>query len=550
MKQPQPQPKRQRRKKKIFSNPFQTSRAFWLLLGLLVFALLINFGSHFLLPSQKGSSGFGRASNTKSDEDRSLQNQQPKLPYLPIFPVLPNRDPLVQDTLTGQKPTLVGIAAILYTFLDALHVSNQKMAARMSAANANVNSRDQNLDTIIAAYFELVQKHLLPLEKAYQYQPAFAIRTDDSIFVSVAAFREYLLADTLASLYANAKYPDQLYVGVIVNNCFPNNDTICQGGVQVVGKDKQGKDKLKNTADGVADENQMETFCQNTTFAKYCDQGQVRVLYVHEIDALGPAVARYYSSKLWAGETFYVQIDSHLHFATHWDALYVQELHATKSYPKAILSTYPPGFINFRQDAPFTPGTRLCQCKMRRAEDFLPRVEMNGRYHGNETRPTQMAFCGAGFFFAHSSLLQDVPFDPFLPWMFMGEEIAFSVRAWTHGWNIYAPRQNLIGHQYRPIKFGTPHYWDSVEKLFHAVPNLVDHATTKIRQRVKYIMGYPNINATIHDESSAHYNILSELEHYGLGTARSMRDYLKFAEIDLDEKTCGTMTWCTEGLLE
>ena len=32
----------------------------------------------------------------------------------------------------------------------------------------------------------------------------------------------------------------------------------------------------------------------------------------------------------------------------------------------------------------------------------------------------------------------------------MGEEIALSMRAWTHGWDIYAPRQNLIAHQYRP----------------------------------------------------------------------------------------------------
>jgi hypothetical protein len=63
----------------------------------------------------------------------------------------------------------------------------------------------------------------------------------------------------------------------------------------------------------------------------------------------------------------------------------------------------------------------------------------------------EMAFVGAGFFIAIADFLVDVPFDPFLPWMFMGEEIALSIRAWTHGWNIYAPRKNLIGHQYRPV---------------------------------------------------------------------------------------------------
>ena len=89
---------------------------------------------------------------------------------------------------------------------------------------------------------------------------------------------------------------------------------------------------------------------------------------------------------------------------------------------------------------------------MRRAEDFLPRIEMDGRNAANQTRPTQMAFVGAGFFFARAELLVDVPFDPFLAFMFMGEEIALSIRSWTHGWNIYAPRLNLIGHQYRPVR--------------------------------------------------------------------------------------------------
>jgi hypothetical protein len=77
---------------------------------------------------------------------------------------------------------------------------------------------------------------------------------------------------------------------------------------------------------------------------------------------------------------------------------------------------------------------------------------MNGRCPENQTRPTQMPFMGAGFFFTHAQFLVDVPFDPFLPWLFMGEEVTLSIRAWTHGFNIFAPRKNLIGHQYRPVR--------------------------------------------------------------------------------------------------
>ena len=64
--------------------------------------------------------------------------------------------------------------------------------------------------------------------------------------------------------------------------------------------------------------------------------------------------------------------------------------------------------------------------------------------------PYQAAYIAARFFFTRAEFLTDVPFDPYLPWVFMEEEIALSIRAWTHGWSIYAPRFNYIAHQYRP----------------------------------------------------------------------------------------------------
>jgi hypothetical protein len=55
----------------------------------------------------------------------------------------------------------------------------------------------------------------------------------------------------------------------------------------------------------------------------------------------------------------------------------------------------------------------------------------------------------------------DMPFDPYLPWIFMGEEIALSLRAWTHVWGIYAPRKDYIVHQYRLGSMGLPKFWEN-----------------------------------------------------------------------------------------
>ena len=54
----------------------------------------------------------------------------------------------------------------------------------------------------------------------------------------------------------------------------------------------------------------------------------------------------------------------------------------------------------------------------------------------------------AGFFFAPAGFLKEVPFDPFLPWIFMGEEISMSARMWTSGYDIFSPTINVLNHYY------------------------------------------------------------------------------------------------------
>ena len=53
-------------------------------------------------------------------------------------------------------------------------------------------------------------------------------------------------------------------------------------------------------------------FCDGP-MGQYCDH--LRVLRINESESLGPAMARYFASKLWHGEAFYMQIDAHMFFA-------------------------------------------------------------------------------------------------------------------------------------------------------------------------------------------------------------------------------------------
>ena len=492
------------------------------------------------------------AGGANGDEKSDHDYLSPIVPVLPIFAPVPvdNVQTLIDDTISKKRPTMAGVTAILLRFLQNLHKRNRILSAQQLVKPKQ----------IVNDFIHLFKQELKPFEDAYRETTIFPVRKDDSIFLSLAAYREHLLADTLVYAFSHAKNPEKLFVGAVVQNCFgkvsDDGKTIdasglpCRTGFQVIGKNAQGKDQTK-VSDAPVDVNGIADFCAKPEYQKYCENGQVRVLYVHETESQGPAMARYYASKLWGGETYYVQCDSHLQFANHWDAKYIAEIQATRNFPKSVLSSYPPGFTPGTSDGTVveSKGARLCSCTtMLNDPNPIVRINVGQGYSGDEPRPTQIPFIAAGFFFAPSEFLRDVPFDPMLPWCFMGEEIALSMRAWTHGWDIYAPRKNLIAHQYRPGRLGLPKFWETVNRMFRGSNNnVIQHVMIK---RIKNMVGYPDSKrSTIAGEG--YEEILTDIEHYGLGSERTWQDYMEFAHMHINEEhnaiDCSPIPWCNHG---
>lgn len=485
----------------------------------------------------------------KARKDHRAKKEAPpdsadRPPHLyPKFPPMPPHtmavdlfgESIITDTLSHDKPTIAGVIAILQRFLGNLHAM---LKARRDAKTP---------DEVIEAYFGLVNEYLEPLEHAYRDRSVFPIREDGSIFMSLGAYRDHLLGETLRQAFKNAASPDKLFIGAVVQNCF-GIDVQCRTGVEVKGKDKQGR-PVTEISDRPPDHNGIEEFCGDPGYVQYCDSGQVRVLYVNETESNGPTTARYFASKLWGGETYFMQSDAHLRFAPEWDRLYIEEVKAAKSYPKAILSSYPPGFNE--GDPPYqggSTGTRLCTCTFSDSdvEHKILRINTGNSCHGPDGAPTQIAYIAAGFFFARGEFLVDVPFDPFLPWCFMGEEIALSLRAWTHGWDIYAPRKNLIAHQYRPGRMGLPKFWENTGRVFgRPGPGFNTKLQTITIQRIKYMVGYTE---STQEELQKHdWNVvLTDFEHYGPGDVRSMKEFLEHTSIDVKNYRCGHIGWCND----
>ena len=127
----------------------------------------------------------------------------------------------------------------------------------------------------------------------------------------------------------------------------------------------------------------------------------------------------------------------------------------------------------------------------------------------------------------------------------MGEEIALSLRAWTHGWDIYAPRRDYIAHQYRPGSMGLPKFWENTMRVFNGRQAFDDRLSHVIIDRIKYMVGYEGSDEVSIAKQEKSF-ILTNLDHYGPGDIRSVQEFLDHTGIDMINESCNYIEWCNE----
>jgi hypothetical protein len=295
--------------------------------------------------------------------------------------------------------------------------------------------KHSTFDQIWQAYHDLAVKTLFPWDQEYlsRMPPR---RQDGSVFLSLATYRDENCFNTIYNAYAKAKYPEKLFVGLTQQNCHQD----CKSGV------------LANLSMVLVppDEDCYQKFCDTPLGQPICAKQQVRVLNIDEPESLGPYAARFFTSKMWYGEEWFMQTDAHMTFATDWDAISIDMLKKAPS-EKPVLSHYPPAHTVDLDKRKNMAASRLCGPVFATSdlESQIIRLEGAGNFDKTQLpQPGFAPFTAAGYFVAHSRFLQDVPFDPFLPWIFMGEEIIMSSRLWTAGYDIFSPTQSVVGHMY------------------------------------------------------------------------------------------------------
>lgn len=307
---------------------------------------------------------------------------------------------------------------------------------------------------------------------------------EETIFVSVASYRDRECMETIKHMFAQAKHPARVFVGT----CEQNSSDAAEACVPPGG-------------------------------FKYHDN--VRRLVISNKDAKGPTYARYLCSTLYRGESYFMQIDSHTKFAKDWDAKAVANLAACPS-KKPVLTGYPHDSKTYSLDEKSVP----LLCNSHWNADGLPQFTaaiISEAQVAERGGTIPVPFTSGGFIFTAGGVLAEVPYDPSLKQLFQGEEIAYSARLWTSGYDFFTSKDNIVFHHYyREEKDDTdtpmhPKFWNDIKNW-----GTEQKASAS---KVRRVLGL--------EEPAFKPGEYA----YGLGKARAVAEYWAFAGLDPAAKT-------------
>lgn len=295
-----------------------------------------------------------------------------------------------------------------------------------------------------------------------------------TIFVSIASYKDTELVNTVNCLLNNAKYPDRLVIG------------ICQ----------------------------QDAPDQFITFS----QPQVKVVNFHYVASQGVCWARRHAQGLYNDEDYFLQIDSHIIMVPEWDEILVQQIDLAKQLTtnKVLFAAYPSGYqiVNEvrRFDSPGHSKTIL------RNDDFF-RFHCGSGMPSDSLIPTPTPFLNAGFLFGDGVFNRLCLYDPDI--YFEGEELLNTVKAYTHGFDLFNPSSHMCWHLYKLWSTTDRSSW----KLHH---NDEDDIQRPIRHWQRDKQSYNKL-----------IEIFSGQRPEELGQVRSLKDYEHYIGRSLlKEKYC------------
>jgi hypothetical protein len=302
-----------------------------------------------------------------------------------------------------------------------------------------------------------------------------------TILIHLPSYRDPELVPTIKSALENAKYPKRIHFGICRQ--FSEDD---------------GFDNLD----------------------EYRNDKRFKIMDVPYKDAKGLPWARaQINETLLTNEDYICQLDSHHRFAKDWDETLIdmhKGLEARGFNP--ILAAYLPLYTPFNdpQGRTMEPWQQQFACFYPHGTIFI----RPGLLHGwkDMTEPPMSRFLSGHFCFARSKWAKEIKHDPEI--YFSGEELNLTVRSYTHGYDLFHPHKLVIWHSTMREERSGILKWD-------------DDSKNGINWWKKQEDARKRIRVLLRTEEDS--NI--DLSGYDLGTARSLRDYEKYAGFHFKTKS-------------
>lgn len=228
-------------------------------------------------------------------------------------------------------------------------------------------------------------------------------------------------------------------------------------------------------------------------------------------ESQGGPWARNLAQSLWRGEAYTLQVDSHMKFEPDWDARLVEMLEALPAQ-KPIITMNAPLF--HYDDAGVL---------QRSTEMGVPTTAVGDWTEGggwapwfvfgkpNRKQPGRTRFVNGNFAFTRGQWNVEVPQDP--DHYYWGEEFSITVRSFTWGYDFFLPSEVVAWHMLHR----------------HAPPRRHwEHGDEVVARRSAE--GLERLCRLVYSDEG------HDLGPFGLGHARTLRDYEIFAGFDLRNK--------------
>ena len=292
------------------------------------------------------------------------------------------------------------------------------------------------------------------------------------IFISIASYRDPELVPTIKNIISQSKYPENITFGICRQ--YHENDKF------------DNLDEWKN-------------------------DNRFNIINVEYYQSKGVCWARNKIQKLYNGEDYYLQIDSHHRFIKNWDDILIKMLIDIRKdgHEKPLISTYCPSYyiengIEYRIDdlKILNFGRFSHQGPIFTTTDSMENLD----------NPVPNRFISGHFIFTLGDFCKEVIYYPEI--YFHGEEICISVRSFTYGYDVFCPNKLILWHQYNINgNVNRRRHWDDQSsKNFDTISYL----------KIKKLFGMDGC--------------IQDTDEYGFGNKRTLRDYEIWSGILFSER--------------